>query len=80
VIDIITLVAVVIYSTCSILFRWESKIPLAVAFFLLVVTGIAIALGGNSLADHLGIAMFYFLAAGLLMLLIEHWRDDSCEN
>lgn len=72
----ITLPALVaVYTVLSLFRRWKPEIPLAAALALMVLTGIAFALGAQGVADHLGFTVLYLLVSGSVLLTARHWRE-----
>lgn len=75
VMEIVTLVLVASYFAVSIILRLPPRIAIIAGLALLTVSAIwyATTLGGWS--DEIAIFAFYFLAAGTLLILIEHLRE-----
>ena len=75
VIEIIALVGFVIYTAVSAVRCWEPRIAVVIAFALLIVTAVTLAIGREGAAEQLAIYAYYFLASGVILLLIEHVRE-----
>lgn len=75
VMEIVTLVLVAMYFALSIILRLAPRIAIIAGLALFTVSAIwyAITLGGWS--DEIAIFAFYFLAAGVFLLLIELARE-----
>jgi len=64
-----------VYMAYSVWARLDGRYPIAAALVLLVVTAVVDALGNGGLADTLAEFVFFLLAAGVVLLLVEHLRD-----
>ena len=58
------------------LLHWELKITIGIALALVVAAAIALASGGNTLANQLTIYAFGFLATGVVVLLIQYIKES----
>ncbi len=67
------LIAYMIYSQWI---RLDSRYPIAGALLLLVVAAVADALGQSGAANTLAIYVFFLLAGGVLLLLLDHVREE----
>lgn len=79
-IEILVLVAVVIYIIVSAYFRLEPRIAIAIALILLVSAAIVLVRGNRHVAEQLGVYAFYLMGAGVLLLFIRYIRKGSEEN
>lgn len=70
------LVAYMAYSEWA---RLDSRLLIASALVLLVVTALVDAAGSTGLANTLAEFVFFLLAAGVVLLLIDHVRDGAPE-
>jgi len=66
------LVAYLVYSLWA---RLDGRYPIGAALALLVVTAIVDAAGDTDAANSLAEFVFFLLAGGVVLLLIEHVRD-----
>jgi hypothetical protein len=66
------LVAYMVYSEWA---HLDSRLPIAAALVLLVVTAAAEALGASDTANLLAEFVFFLLAGGVVLLLVDHLRD-----
>ena len=53
----------------------DGRYPIVLALILLLASAIADAVGDLSAANTLAVFVFYFLAGGVVVLLIEHVRE-----
>ncbi len=67
------LIAYMIYSQWI---RLDSRYPIAGALLLLVAAAVADALGQSDAANTLAIYVFFLLAGGVLLLLLDHIREE----
>ncbi len=67
------LIAYMIYSQWI---RLDSRYPIAGALLLLVAAAVADALGQSDAANTLAIYVFFLLAGGVLLLLLDHVREE----
>ena len=65
----------VAYLAYSVWARLDGRYPIGAALALLVVTAIVDAAGDTSAANSLAEFVFFLLAGGVVLLLIEHIRD-----
>jgi hypothetical protein len=70
------LVTYMVYSEWA---RLDSRYLIASALLLLVVTALVDAAGSTSLANTLAEFVFFLLAAGVVLLLVDHVRDGEPE-
>lgn len=71
----IELAALILFVTCIVvfaIFRWEPRIPIAIALILLAATAIV---NDEDWANHFALYAFYLLAAGMVLLLVQHIRE-----
>lgn len=67
------LLAYMVYSVWA---RMDARYPIAAALALLVVTAVVDALGDYASANTLAEFVFFLLGAGVVLLLIEHVREN----
>jgi len=65
----------VVYLVYSVWARLDGRYPIAAALALLVVTAVVDAVGDVNAANQLAEFVFFLLAGGVVLLLIEHVRD-----
>ena len=70
------LVLLVVYMAYSAWARLDPRYPIAGALLLLVVTAIVDAAGSIDVANTLAEFVFFLLAAGVVLLLIDHVRGE----
>ncbi len=63
------------YLAYSVWARLDGRYPIGAALALLVVTAVVDAAGDTSAANSLAEFVFFLLAGGVVLLLIEHIRD-----
>ena len=66
-----------VYMGYSIWARLDGRYPIAAALVLLVATAVVDALGDVTAANSLAEYVFFLLAAGVVLLLIEHVRERA---
>lgn len=66
------LLAYMVYSVWA---RLDGRYPIAAALVLLVVTAVVDAAGDATTANSLAEYVFFLLAAGVVLLLVEHVRE-----
>lgn len=69
------LILLAAYSIYSVIVRLDPRYPVAGALLLLVAAAVADAGGSTATANSLAEFCFLLLAAGVLLLLIEHLRE-----
>lgn len=79
-IEILVLVAVVIYIIVSAYFCLEPRIAIAIALILLVSAVIVLVRGNRPVAEQLGVYSFYLMGAGVILIFIRYLRKGSEEN
>lgn len=67
------LVAYIVYSAWA---RLDGRYPIGAALVLLVITAVVDAAGNVTAANTLAEYVFFLLAGGVVLLLIEHVRDQ----
>lgn len=77
--DAVFLGLLVVYLVYSAWQRLDSRYPIIAALVLLVVTAIVDAAGASGEADTLAIFVFFLLAGGVLLLLIDSFRTERGE-
>jgi len=65
----------VAYLAYSVWARLDGRYPIAAALALLVATAVVDAAGDTNAANSLAEFVFFLLAGGVVLLLIEHIRD-----
>jgi hypothetical protein len=73
----IFVVLLLVYLGYSVWARLDGRYPIGAALALLVVTAIVDAAGQTDLANTLAEYVFFLLAGGVVLLLIEHLRGRS---
>lgn len=73
------IIGFVILVAVFVIFRWKPKITIWIALALVVVTAITLAAGEKILAHYLAIYTYGFLAAGVVLLLIQHIKESRKE-
>jgi len=71
----IFLVLLLVYLAYSVWARLDGRYPIGAALALLVVTAVVDAAGDTNAANSLAEFVFFLLAGGVVLLLIEHVRD-----
>ena len=51
---------------------WEPRIAVGIALGLLLITAITLAAGGKGVAEELAVCAYFFLAAGVILMLIKY--------
>ena len=59
--------------------RLDSRYPIGAALLLLVATAVTDAAGAVAAADTLAEYVFFLLAAGVVLLLVDHVRSDRAQ-
>jgi len=70
----------VAYMAYSVWANVDGRYPIGAALALLVVTAVVDAAGDTNAANELAEFVFFLLAGGVVLLLIEHVRDRSSPN
>ena len=65
-----------VYAIYSVWAGLDARLPIAAALVLLVVAAIADAAGATATANTLAVFVFLLLAAGVVLLLVEHVRES----
>jgi hypothetical protein len=73
--DIVTCAVIGTYILLAIILRLKPNLPLMAAPVLLAVTGIALAVDNQDLADQLGFSVFYLLVGGAVLFVVERVRE-----
>jgi predicted membrane channel-forming protein YqfA (hemolysin III family) len=73
--DIVTCAVIGTYILLAIILRPKPNLPLMAAPVLLAVTGIALAVDNQDLADQLGFSVFYLLVGGAVLFVVERVRE-----
>ena len=71
-----SIIGFVILVTVFVILRWEPKITIGIALALVVATAITLVAGEKILANFLATYAYGFLAAGVVLLLIQHIRES----
>lgn len=74
--DELVLPVIVAYLAYIVWTRQDGRYPIVLALILLVASAVADAAGNLSAANTLAIFVFYLLAGGVIVLLIEHARAE----
>jgi hypothetical protein len=64
-----------VYMVYSVWTRLDSRYPIACALVLLVVAAVVDASGASGAANTIAVYVFFLLAAGVILLLIDHVRE-----
>lgn len=72
--DAVFLALLAVYLVYSVWQRVDSRYPIVAALVLLVITAIVDAAGASGEADTLAVFVFFLLAGGVLLLLIDSFR------
>lgn len=62
------------------LLKYDSRIFVGTALFLLVLCAVLLAKGSESFANEVAIWVYYFLVIGAIGLSIEHLREKKHES
>jgi hypothetical protein len=73
--DIVTCAVIGTCILLAIILRLKPNLPLMAAPVLLAVTGIALAVDNQDLADQLGFSVFYLLVGGAVLFVVERVRE-----
>lgn len=73
--DIVTCAVIGTYVLLAIILRVKPNLPLMAAPVILAVTGIALAVDNQDLADQLGFSVFYLLVGGAVLFVVERVRE-----
>ncbi|MGC2289762.1 MAG: hypothetical protein WA688_07905 [Thermoplasmata archaeon] len=65
--------AYMVYSAWT---RLDSRYPIAGALVLLVVAAVVDAAGATGAANAIAVYVFFLLAAGVVLLLVDHLREE----
>jgi hypothetical protein len=68
---------ILIYFFISLIQKYDSRIPIAFALFLLFLTAITLAQGLENAANQIAIYAYYFLVIGVVQQLIESVRNPQ---
>ncbi len=60
--------------------KYDSRIPIAFALLLLVLSAIELAFKSEAAANQIAIYAYYYLVAGVLLQLIEYIRNPEDED
>ena len=72
--DVIFVGPLVAYLVYSVWARLDGRYPIVAALALLVATAVVDAAGNTNAADSMAEFVFFLLAGGVVLLLIEHFR------
>lgn len=60
--------------------KYDSRIPIAFALLLLIISAFVLAYKNEALANQIAIYAYYYLVVGVLLQLIEYIRNPEDEN
>ena len=69
--------AILAYSIASWRLKWDSRIPIAVALGLLVISAVLLAFKKEDIANSVAIVSYYCLVSGVLLQFIEFLRGED---
>lgn len=75
-----TLAAFIFTLTIYILLRYDSRLFVGAAIFLLILSAGFLAGGGSAGANEIAIIAYYFLVVGVMGLFIEYLREKKHES
>jgi len=70
---------ILIYLFISLILKLDSRIPIAFALLLLLLTATTLVQGLENAANQIAIYAYYFLVAGVMLQLIEYIRNPETE-
>jgi hypothetical protein len=75
-----TALVFVVYTMIFAIFRGDPRISVAAGLGILAAAAITLASHHESLAENIAIYAYYFLASGVILLLIQHIRGDKDDD